>query len=121
MKLFMLSVGYVVATVECCRFGSRGKGVSMAEGWGIEVICWFNRFDRKQPSSIVLLCLPSLRTSPLGLKPVVYISQRSRSLVLCSDACDPWLVLVLLLMKDKGTGVVLHKTDCILRHMFGSR
>lgn len=48
----------------------------MVECLGDEVVCWFDRFDRKQPASIVLLCLASLQTSPLVLKPVFYITKK---------------------------------------------
>ena len=65
---------------------------------------------------VVLVSTSSIASNSASIVPVVsakslcesisphackFTSQRSPSLVLCFDACDSWLTLILLLMKNK--------------------
>ena len=68
---------------------------------GDEVVSWFNELDRKQHTIIVLVVSAKSPNESISFNARRFSLQRRWSLVLCSDACDSCLVLVLLLMENK--------------------
>ena len=84
-KLFIVSVGYVVVRVECCRFESRGREVvNQGRVVGDEVVSWFNDLDRKHHTSIVLVISAKSPNQSISSHAWKSSLQRSWSLVLCS-------------------------------------
>ena len=55
---------YVVTTIECCRFESRGRKATMVECWGYEVVLVSMTSIASNMLALFLLSLPSLYVSP---------------------------------------------------------